>query len=301
MGNRSASEKHAVDESTREDVEAPKKPRRRQGSIAAIYSSWGGHDCLFFFRWAAAEIGHRAQAIEPQAETIQTGKRPLPFWDHGLGDLPGLKFRIARIEEKLRQGAEGSDAWLRLHGELLTLQRVVAGTGDNSGAARPGSMGGTRVRTNSDRFTEDNLKAAKRYGRVRAGMAALERTSPESYEVLLAAFLPRRLAPEIERQWRQLSWLAYQTARIQRAHAVSLEKEPALTLETFVLRKIERGDAVVKLAMEDAETATLDAIRAYEGVAEPPKEILDALAEQARPKTRRPKLDPGAPLIPEFE
>jgi hypothetical protein len=272
MGNRAAKEKAAIEQSATHSEDPKKRPQLRSRSIAALYTSWGGLDCDFYFRWAEAAIGFRAQAMEPQAETI--GRPLVPFWDH----VEALKDRVKR-DPKLQK----------------LLDYIMRTTG--GAAARPGSTRQAKVCMQPDRTTDDQLVAVRRYRRVDAGMGILRATEPRHFAVLHHTFLPKRNPPEIESAFGQLADLVIRLDRVTGAHASAMAREAEkdrVSLETWLLRRIERHDGIVALALEEAEGMALGAVKAFEAVAEPPKEIREAqkAAAEGEPKkrTRAPKV-----------
>lgn len=283
MSNRAAREKAAVEQSATHNEEPKKRPQRRSRSIAALYTSWGGLDCDFYFRWAEAAIGFRAQAMEPQAETI--GKPLLPFWDH----VEHLKDRAKR-DPKL----------------LKLLDYIMRTTG--GAAARPTSTRQAKVCTQPDKTTDEQLVAVRRYRRVDAGMGILRTTEPRHFAVLHHTFLPKRNPPEIEAAFGQLADLVIRLDRITNTHAMAMAKEAEkdrVTLETWLLRRIEKRDGVVALALEEAEGMALAAVRAFEAVTEAPREIREVAkikAEEAaaREAAKGPPRAPKASVVDDF-
>jgi hypothetical protein len=64
-----------------------------------------------------------------------------------------------------------------------------------------------------------------------------------------------------------------------------------VTIETWLLRRIEKKDAIVGLALGDAEEMAIAAVRAFENVTAPPfevKEEAEAVKEQRA--SRPPKV-----------
>lgn len=278
MSNRKRAEKHAIEASAVHNEEPKVRPRKRR-SVTALYNSWGGQDADFFFRWAEASIGFKAQAIEKQAETI--GKRPTEFWDDARVDEEKRRRRLTPETQALLESVELAPA----------------------PAARPNHGRQQHVTTEPDRTRDEHLAAARRYRRVEAGMLRLRTKTRATYEVLCQTFLPKRTDPEIEREWGQLARVAMGLERIRKAHAAA-EKDGGVTLETWLIRRIERQDQMLTLAREEAEELALAAVRAYEEIGDKPPELVRAereAAEEREPTPRRPKRDTGIPFLPEPE
>lgn len=279
MGNRAAQEKAAIDRSVTHSEESKKKPQRKSRSVAALYTSWGGLDCDFYFRWAEAAIGFRAQAIEPQAETI--GRPLVPFWDN----TEALRDKVKREP--------------RLQRVLDEIMRTTGGA-----AARPTHGRQAKVVTQADRTTDDHLMAVRRYRRIDAGMGILRTTDARSFAILHHTFLPKRNPPEIEREFGQLADLVIRLDRVNGSHATAMAREAEkdrVSLETWLLRRIEKHDAVIALALEDAEGMAIAAVRAFEAVTAPPREVMEAQRAAEEPKRRRPRDDGGIPFLAEPE
>ena len=272
MSNRAAKERVAIEQSA-VSTEEPKRPRRPRGAgMASLYSSWGGDDCVFYFRWAEAEMGFRSPGIQAQAEYI--GKRPKAFWD----DVEWLRSRAAVSP---------------VAAALLARLRTMMG----GAAARPThARQGRKVITQPDKTTDEQLAAARRYRRVAAGMARLRAEQPGEYLVLGTVFLPRRSLKKVERELKQYVQLALSRAVLIDAHRAATAKESApQPLEEWLERRIDRHDAkraevghdeLIARAIADAEQTALAAIRAFESVTEPPMHILEVERERKRSRTR---------------
>jgi hypothetical protein len=274
MGNRAAKEKAAIDESATHSEEPKRRRRSRRTGKASLYATWGGDDCVFFFRWAEAEMGFRTAGIQQQAEHI--GKRPTEFWDEARA-----------ISERKRR---------RMTPELAALaEKLELNTAP---AARPMHGRQGKVITQPDRTTDEQLDAVRRYRRVAAGMARLRKEQPFQYVVLGTVFLPRRSLPKVERELQQYVQLALTGRILQDAHraATAKDAEPLL-LEEWLERRIDRHDAkraevgadeLMARAIAEAEETALAAIRAFEAVTEPPPHILEAERAAKEPRTRPP-------------
>lgn len=314
MSQRASSERRAIQESAQtEDDTKKQKPRRRRSS-AGLYTSWGGDDCLFFFRWAAADMGFSGQSIEPQAETRREGRRPVPFWDH---DAARVQRDDARLQRAARDMADPGLSARKRRRALEDVEQLLAEDARRTerrrgGEARPGKIGGTRVRTNPERITMDNLAAAKRYGRVSAGMARLKADRPDQYRVLHLAFLPRRYEHKLERELRQFVGVALTGGPLVDAHAAAMrnEREP-VTLEAWLLRRIERNDQrlgagqdpLIERAYQHAEARAVEAVKAYEAVTAAPPEVERAQRERAQEAERAAKAPraPRASVVGDFD
>lgn len=295
MANRSEDVAQAVDESIELAAEATKEEpvtktrRRRAGSV--LYNSWGGDDCLFFFRWAELELGFRTHGIEPQAETI--GRQLIPMWDN---------------VEELRDKAKRDP---RCAAILAEIERTTGGA-----AARPNQGRQQHVTTQPDKTTDAMLMAARRYRRVSAGMTKLRTEKPDTYTILCIVFLPRRSLQKIEREFKQMTALALQRPILQDAHAAATAKAmrpPGLEewLEARIdkhdsKRKEEGRDDLVERALAEAEAVGQEAVKAFEDLCEPPPAVKQAMAEAAAkasgegPKQKRsPRVDRGIPFQPE--
>lgn len=240
---------------------APPAKRRRHRVVAGLYTSWGGQDADFYFRWAEADIGFRAQAIEPQAETI--GRRLTPFWDDAAALYEVLLRKSPAAAALIKPGPSQAAEARPTHGRQL------------------------KVITDPDKTTDAHLAAVRRYRRVHTGMMALRAATPNEYAILGLTFLPKRTDPEIEGVFGQLSALAMQLDRVVRPYAAASARDVrSVTLETWLLRRIERRDAFLQLAREEAEALALGAIHQFEAVTmKPPKVRQDERERAERPKT----------------
>jgi len=278
MGNRAAREKAAIEQSAVHSEEGKKRPMRHQARrFPGLYASWGGLDAVFYFRWCELEMGFRTHGIEPQAETI--GQPLVALWDN----FEALKDRAKR-DPKL----------------LKLVDYIMRTTG--GAAARPGSSRQTKGCMQPDKTTDDQLRAVRRYRRVHAGMLRLKAEHPTHYAVLNVVCVPRRYAPEIETKWGyELADLCMRLDRTTGAHATAMAKEAEhkrVTLETWILRRIEKNDKFIELAREEAEKMASEAIQAFEAVTELPKAMREAdetaeeadAAAQPKKRTRAPKV-----------
>lgn len=278
-GNRAALEKLAIESSRTHNEESKAKPQKRRRNISALSTSWGGRDCDFYFRWAEAEIGFKAQAMEAPAQTKTIGRPIVPFWDN---------------IEALRDQAKRNP---KLQGLLDHIMATTGGT-----AARPSSGRTERVITQPDKTTDRQLDAIRRYRRVDAGMGILRRTEPLHFAILHHAFLPKRTDPELEREFGQLVDIVTRLERVTNSHAMAMAREPEksrVTLDTWLLRRIEKKDAVVGLALGDAEEMAIAAVRAFEAVTEPPFDVKEDQKAADEPKPRAPRQSGGIPFMPD--
>lgn len=275
--NRSEATAHAIDESVTHTEEAKDKPKhkRRRGN-GSLYTSWGGDDCLFFFRWAEAEMGFRTHGFTPQAEHV--GKRQLPFWNE-LDALSDRAKREPRIAALVKQ-----------------LEAIAGGAG-----ARPTKGRAARVITQADKTTDEQLAAARRHRRVAAGMSRLRAEQPEQYGILGMVFLPRRSLPRVERELKQVVTLALWRSLLQdawRSATAKLKDSDCPALEQWLEDRIARHDEkrkeageddLIRRALDDAEELAIKAIEAFESVCEPPKEVRDEQAAKAAKAAGEPK------------
>lgn len=275
MGNRASKERAAIEESATHSEEPKRRRRTRRTGMASLFATWGGDDCVFYFRWAEAEMGFRTAGIQEQAAFV--GKKPKAFWD----DLEWLRARAS-------SSPFAAALLARLEGE----------GGRGGAAARPTQSRQGKVVTQPDRTTDEQLEATRRYRRVSAGMARLRAEKPSQYLVLGTVFLPRRSLRKIEREFKQYVQLALTGPILRDAHraATAKEDEP-LPLEEWLERRIDRHDAkgadagedeLIARAIAEAEETALAAIRAFEEVTEAPKHIRDAEREAKEPRTRPP-------------
>jgi hypothetical protein len=272
MGNRASRERAAIEQSAVHTEEPKRRRRSTRSTMASLYATWGGDDCIFYFRWAEAEMGFRTAGIQAQAEFV--GKRPKAFWD----DVAWLRSR-----------AKSNPAAAAM---LKRLEATMGGA-----AARPTQSRQGKVITQPDRTTDEQLVATRRYRRVAAGMARLRAERPVHYLVLGMVFLPRRSLPKIERELKQYVHLALWEGPIVDAHRASTAKEDEpLALEDWLERRIDRHDArrheagedeLIARARAQAEQTALEAIRAFEAVCEAPAHILEAEREKKEPKEPR--------------
>jgi hypothetical protein len=273
MGNRASKERAAIEQSATHSEEPKRRRRSRRAGTASLYATWGGDDCIFYFRWAEAEMGFRTAGIQQQAEYI--GKKPRAFWD--LLDALRTRAKTSRVAASM----------------LARLELHVGGA-----AARPTHGRQGKVVTQPDRTTDEQLVAVRRYRRVSAGMERLRATDGFHYLVLGMVFLPRRSLPKIERELKQFTMLALLGGPIPDAYHAATAKDPhPLGLEEWLERRIDRHDAkraeageddLIARAIAQAEKTALEAIAAFEAVTEPPAHIVEAERERKEPRTRPP-------------
>lgn len=317
MANRSAAERAAVSESTREE-----QPKKRTGKLRPSFmrGRWGADDAIAWFRWSSADIGFRAARLENPAETVVVGRKPLALWDRKEEDRQWLLSEQRKWETVLAQTKPGSArsgevAW-RLRNITWGLERIddiprevpIARIHGGRLNARPNKIGGTRVMTqdHAERINEGHMIAVRELRRIEVGMNALRMSGAVHYGTLVEAFLPRRLGPEIESAWGyQLSWLISRMAKTHSAYEDAQRHGKAKPFNDWLVAVASGGSKLINSFREAAELQVNDALDAYELAGAPPRHVAAQRARDGEKRVRGPDREPrkpsGIPFAPELD